>query len=33
MVSKLLKDLVLGGYVQTLQRGQIKKLQKIPLRW
>jgi len=33
MVSKLLKDLVTGGYVQTLQRGQIQRLKKIPLRW
>jgi CRP/FNR family transcriptional regulator, cyclic AMP receptor protein len=33
MVSRLLKDLALGGYIQSIQRQQIQQLKKIPMRW
>jgi CRP/FNR family cyclic AMP-dependent transcriptional regulator len=33
MVSKLIKDLVRGGYVAALRRREIKQLKKIPLHW
>jgi CRP/FNR family transcriptional regulator, cyclic AMP receptor protein len=33
MVSKLIKDLERGGYVQSLHRRELKRLQKIPMRW
>jgi CRP/FNR family transcriptional regulator, cyclic AMP receptor protein len=33
MVSKLIKDLERGGYVEALQRRQIRLIQKIPMRW
>jgi CRP/FNR family transcriptional regulator, cyclic AMP receptor protein len=33
MVSKLIKDLERGGYVEAIQRRQIRQIQKIPMRW
>jgi CRP/FNR family cyclic AMP-dependent transcriptional regulator len=33
MVSKLIKDLERGGYVDTQKRGHIQQLKKIPVRW
>ena len=33
MVSKLIKDLERGGYVDTQKRRHIEQLKKIPLRW
>jgi CRP/FNR family transcriptional regulator, cyclic AMP receptor protein len=33
MVSKLIKDLERGGYIEALQRTQFRQIKKIPMRW
>jgi CRP/FNR family cyclic AMP-dependent transcriptional regulator len=33
MVSKLVKDLELGGYLKRVAAGQYERLKNLPARW